>query len=44
MNFAVFSRKNNVSYTVTDFWVDDEWDVMRTRGTKPTTRQTAKIP
>lgn len=43
-NLVVYSRSNNQSYGVTDFWVDDEWDVIRSRGRKPTTRQTAKFP
>lgn len=28
---------------VTDIWCDDEWDTVRSRGMKSTTRQTAKI-
>lgn len=43
-NLVVYSRKNAAAYGVSDFWVDDEWDVMRSRGRKPTTRQTAKFP
>jgi len=43
-NMVVYSRRNDASYGVSDFWVDDEWDIVRSRGTKPTTRQTAKFP
>ena len=43
-NMVVFSRRNNQSYGVSDFWVDDEWDIVRSRGRKGTTRQTAKFP
>lgn len=43
-NLVIFSRVQQKAYGVTDFWVDDEWDVMRSRGRKPTTRQTAKFP
>lgn len=28
---------------VSDIWVDDEWDTMRSRGLSATTRQTAKV-
>lgn len=43
-NMVVYSRKNGEAYGVTDFWVDDEWDVIRSRGRKPTARQTATYP
>jgi hypothetical protein len=41
---CVYSRASNSAGPVSDFWVDDEWDVMRSRGLKSTTRQTAKLP
>lgn len=41
--FAVYSRKNRESYSVSDFWVDDEWDTVRARGMKGTARVTAKF-
>ena len=37
----VWSRVEKKAYGVSDFWVDDEWDIVRSRGRKPTTRQTA---
>lgn len=43
-NMVVYSRLNQASYGVTNFWVDDEWDVVRSRGRKPTTRQLATFP
>lgn len=42
-NWVLFSKVENKSQgTVTDVWVDDEWDTVRSRGLSPTTRQTAK--
>jgi hypothetical protein len=43
-NMVVYSRTDNKSYGITNFWVDDEWDVVRSRGRKPTTRQLASFP
>lgn len=43
-NWVIYSRVENESYGVTDVWVDDEWDVVRSRGRKHTTRQTATVP
>lgn len=43
-NLVVYSRVDDKSYGVDNFWVDDEWDVVRSRGRKPTTRQTATFP
>lgn len=43
-NMVVYSRLNQEAYGITNFWVDDEWDVMRSRGRKPTTRQLATFP
>jgi hypothetical protein len=44
--WAVHSRKHDTTSAavITDIWVDDEWDVIRSRGLKSTTRQTGKIP
>ena len=36
--WVIWSRKEKVSRSVTRAWVDDEWDVMRSRGLKGTTR------
>jgi hypothetical protein len=41
--FSVYSRMDAKAYTVSDFWVDDEWDVLRSRGRKSTTRQTVDL-
>lgn len=42
-NWIVFSRIDRNGYGVSDYWVDDEWDTVRSRGMKSTTRQTAKV-
>jgi hypothetical protein len=39
--FVVYSRKTGQDSQVTNWWVDDEWDVTRSRGLKPTTRSVA---
>lgn len=38
-----YSPTTGASEPVTDYWVDDEWDIIRSRGLKGTTRQTAKV-
>lgn len=38
---VVWSRVDRKAYGVDNFWVDDEWDIVRSRGRKQTTRQTA---
>jgi hypothetical protein len=38
-----WSVTDRVGGAVTDYWVDDEWDIQRKRGLKPTTRQTGKV-
>ena len=43
-NWVVYSKANGASYGVSDVWVDDEWDTVRSRGLRSTTRQTAKVP
>ena len=37
-NWVVYSKRNAASYGVTNWWVDDEWDIQRSRGMRPTTR------
>lgn len=37
-----YSPTTGASEPVTDYWVDDEWDIIRSRGLKGTSRQTAK--
>jgi hypothetical protein len=43
-NFVVYSRMDAESYTINNFWVDDEWDIVRSRGRKHTTRVEATFP
>jgi len=40
VDWCVWSRMDKKAYSVTDFWVDNEWDVQRRRGLKPTGRIT----
>ena len=40
IDWGVYSRVNDEFYAATDWWVDDEWDIIRSRGMRPTTRQT----
>lgn len=40
LEWSVFSRMDNVHRQVQHGWVDDEWDVIRSRGLRATTRQT----
>lgn len=42
VNFVVWSRKLDNGFGVTDFWVDDEWDIVRSRGLRPTGRTLGK--
>jgi hypothetical protein len=43
-NWVVFSHKNKTSAGVSNVWVDDEWDTVRSRGLKSTTRTLATVP
>jgi len=43
-HWVVYSRKLNQANNVTDTWVDDEWDVMRSRGLRGTSRLVGTIP
>jgi len=36
--FGVYSPTNSAFYQTTEAWVDDEWDTIRSRGLKPSTR------
>jgi len=40
-NMVVWSRMDRKANGVSMFWVDDEWDIVRSRGRKPTTRAQA---
>lgn len=41
VDWVVFSKSDGVARPVTNYWVDDEWDTIRSRGLTPTTRQVA---
>lgn len=38
IDWVIFSRKNNAALPVTHWYVDDEWDTIRSRGLRATTR------
>jgi hypothetical protein len=38
VDWCVYSRFDNKAYSVTNWWYDDEWDVVRSRGLKGSTR------
>jgi hypothetical protein len=42
--WVVYSRTTGQASQVTDVWVDDEWDIQRSRGLEGTDRQIAAIP
>lgn len=42
-NWVVYSRKLGQANGVTDVWCDDEWDIQRSRGLRPTTRIVATV-
>jgi hypothetical protein len=41
VDWCVWSRRDSQARPVTDYWVDDEWDIQRRRGQKPTKRSVA---
>jgi hypothetical protein len=41
VDWIVWSRKNHTATKVQNYWVDDEWDTVRSRGLKRSTRQVA---
>jgi len=43
-NWVVFSRKLQQTGVVTNVWVDNEWDTVRSRGLKGTARTTGTVP
>jgi hypothetical protein len=43
-NWVVYSKKMDQSYGVSQAWVDDEWDTVRSRGLKSTTRSQVAVP
>lgn len=38
VDWCVYSRVDDVARPVSNFWVDDEWDTVRSRGLRSTTR------
>lgn len=40
VDWSIYSKVDNVARKVTDWWVDDEWDIQRRRGDRPTARRT----
>lgn len=40
---GVWSRVDQIVYPIDEVWCDNEWDVQRRRGGKPTTRQTVSV-
>jgi hypothetical protein len=43
-NWVVYSKKLAQSFGVSSVWCDNEWDVMRSRGTKGTARTLGTVP
>lgn len=42
--WTVFSRKMGTDAQVTNYWIDDEWDTVRSRGLRGTTRTMGTLP
>jgi hypothetical protein len=42
--WVVYSRIQGSAISVKNWFVDDEWDIVRSRGTRPTTRLTGVVP
>lgn len=40
VDWVVYSQRDHAAHKVTNWWVDDEWDVQRSRGLRATTRLT----
>lgn len=40
VDWVVWSPTSNMWHKVSNYWVDDEWDIIRSRGLRPTTRTT----
>ena len=43
-NWCVASTVDKVPRDATNYWVDDEWDIIRSRGYRGTTRELGTIP
>lgn len=44
VDWSVYSRADDVARPVTDWFIDDEWDTVRSRGLRATTRTIGTIP
>jgi len=42
--WSVYSPTDNAARGISNYWVDDEWDIVRSRGMRGTTRQLGTIP
>jgi hypothetical protein len=42
--WCVYSRAHATSLPISDYWVDNEWDIIRSRGLRGDQRQTAVTP
>lgn len=43
VDWVVYSRVDDVARPVSNWWVDDEWDTIRSRGLRSTTRTTGTV-
>lgn len=43
-NWVIFSPTRNAMDGVSNYWVDDEWDIVRSRGLRGVTRQLGTVP
>jgi hypothetical protein len=43
VDWCVYSRLMDAAYSVSNWWVDDEWDTVRSRGLRSTTRQSGAV-
>jgi hypothetical protein len=44
LDWTVASTVDKVARNVTNYWVDDEWDIQRRRGYRGTTRNLGTVP
>lgn len=44
VKWAVFSRRDQQTFPVTNWFVDDEWDTQRKRGLRPSARTVGTVP
>lgn len=43
VDWSVYSRKLDKAFPISDWWVDNEWDTVRSRGLRSTNRLTGKV-